>query len=514
MTIFDIIDDSGLPFKRAEFNIEDALIEEEIIVDKKIELENVFVFSNSVVNINLLEDSREAFGYLKQENGFGNPKMWIGILLVKDGVNKFWGYIEPESLYRDVINGTISFTVIDWYKWIREYLEIPIAGRQSYILADNLLTTLTLNFDCDIINGFNIKIGDISTSLEPLDYRFLSAFGLKRSELLFEYQKHYGAFIYVDENKVLNIINRGAYIDNIIIDNDIIEATGGRREDYLIDEFTPSDYNSILINVKGAWNNTSPGVWQQWSGWAYVKQIDGDIDVEIGIDANLRQINDKEKYLDLRQNLEVDGESMLGGGSTVRILQYIDFYTPVILNPVDSIGDWVIGKVLSGLTIQDNQAFQFFGHIVGYEIQDSTHTILYINEWVGVNFSFNTPITTPNAHIYKINFTKLRRNFNQPAAPAFRYFVNRDAVDRWRDFVTVFYPQRKISVSVLRTDIRLFNKVSIGDEFFYVINSREYIKDGYMELEIISIPNVNPNILGKGNVENTATEEEIFMVSE
>jgi len=129
------------------------------------------------------------------------------------------------------------------------------------------------------------------TDLEALMNNFM----LYKGHFLNEVQKHYGAYIYIDENYALNFINRGqqdflsvADITDYILDKELIQKY-----------YRITKYDGILVSQK-----TYEGGGTYEISWRYIKYVNGAIEIQrVTSENGINYLQKDQNILDLRQEL-------------------------------------------------------------------------------------------------------------------------------------------------------------------------------------------------------------------
>lgn len=269
-------------------HIEDLLIEDEIEIDNKVELKEVFDLYCSNVELNFDNDETDETvpHTIDDYLNFSSLKTLIwGLQIIKDGTKKYAGYIKPESFYKDKENDKYNLTVVNWYKWMTDSLkDCTLPELSEYTITEFFGA---LGWDCEVF------IGTQSEIFVAYDYNKLRESGFKVADFIFEMQKNYAAYIYVDENMKVKFVGKNYYTadEGIDITDDILE------EDYKENIYEANEYNSVLMNVKGTWSGGT------YEGWAFV-YYDSSYQVITGINADLSNIPDGMKYIDVRQQLD------------------------------------------------------------------------------------------------------------------------------------------------------------------------------------------------------------------
>lgn len=123
-----------------------------------------------------------------------------------------------------------------------------------------------------------------------------------RDHLLYEAQKHYGAYVFIDENYTLQFIGRNQFIsDTVDINDKIIE--GGFVKQLSVD----NEYNGIIISQK-----TTEGILTEISWRAIYYDSEGALHTDVILsEGHLDSIDPSLKLLDLRQKFSVsrDGDA-------------------------------------------------------------------------------------------------------------------------------------------------------------------------------------------------------------
>jgi hypothetical protein len=288
------------------YDISNCLVNEgDIRIDKRVEFNGVFRMGVSNVDLAFKSDGTTAFStWLRYD--FLKINYYPGIQIIKDGVEKFWGYVDRESVeWDEIAEDVVRFTVVNWYKYFEDLDDVIIPELSTYTISSFFSAVL----GSVVITGVDMHIGTISELLDIADYQSLRSNGMIVKDFILELQKHTGAFIYFSPDKRLKLINRGKFVSEEAVNilNDIVEEAGESR-DYRTQEVTVNKYDSLLMSAKGNWEETSPGVWIHWEGWVMVN-YNGTAYPLIYVNEDLSNIPSYVRYLDVRQKLTWDGSS-------------------------------------------------------------------------------------------------------------------------------------------------------------------------------------------------------------
>lgn len=470
----------GQPVK---FDISSALVlDGDITIKRTVELEDVFVYGVSSMDLSFMVRlfPDDAFNYFKPEYLF-NPDVLIGIMFKEKGINKFWGYLDKESLseqldrakinsegyaeyYRKSTSTSIlTLTVIDWMKYIYDEMnDIPLIILSS-ITSATLLNILSENFGCDIVTGFEFAIGDIGTNLNKNQYQGLAATGLKKAELLTEIQKHYGAYCFVDKDKKLKLVNRNYYLNSNPQNVGHLIAGDGNR----ITKNKVSEHNSILIS---AWGNWGVGTVQHW---VLMWQKNGDIKY-IFVREDMSNIPRAAKYLDLRQKLKIDYQNL--DWSTVSVVSATA--GSVICNFTAGTSFLIDNEDIFGTVIRTgySTAIHKYGCILGANILNSTQCQFIVNGWYP-----NTPANGEPVIFFKATNRSLMPGF------ATAMFPVRNAEDRWKDFENVLFPYTEMELTLNSANLGLFSKIKPDPlNEFILLEAEENLTQRTTDVKIIT----------------------------
>ena len=485
------------------FKLEDALFDDELAIDKRLEFTDVFEFAYSSLDLTFNNDAREAYEYFKQENGFGNEITWLSCLVKKNGTPKFWGYVDPESFDWDETQEEISLTVIDWYKWINNYCADQIL---EFIDAETTATLeyiLMLNLSCDIIEGFEAYVGTISQTLINSDYRNLASVGCTKGRLLTEIQKNYGAFFYINENKKLVLGNRNSSINEEAIDvrSDIMRESVGGTKDNLKSEFVKNDNDSVLMNFKGhfyyyqdperLYDPVITEVNGLWVLMSYNK--DKNLLEATSAHSDLGNLPEDAKYIDIRQELITTSEEEIASGFLQHIYGENDYKIGIEGNQ-----DFLVGNSI-WFYDQAGENLQAYGTIKERTPIDELTSRIILNGYYNLGVGIPDPEGPgPLGGVVGPIPIKVMKYTFGIAYGQYALFEARDQADRWQDFKSILFPQRKVTKSINRTDIGLFNKIKIDDtnNEYIILKAKEYIRDtdDYVDVEAYMLPNIDPDL--------------------
>jgi hypothetical protein len=295
------------------YDISNALLDNEITIDKRVEFGGVFKMSVSNFDLSFKDSGEAVFDLF---NLTTLELYYLGIQLIVDGVPEFWGYVNPESVDRDEISGDIiTCTVVNWSKVFEDYETATIPALATYDISHFFTAILGEAF----LPGVDVYVGTLMQTFDITDYNSLRSNGMTVKDFVFELQKNYGAFIYFSPDKRLKFINRGSNINgsSINISNDIVEEEDNSSKEFRTSELVLNKYNAILANVQGNWS-LSGGSWVFYEGWALAQWDGFDYVVTTGINESLSNIPKGVNYLDIRQDLTWNGNSF--GKSFIHVL--------------------------------------------------------------------------------------------------------------------------------------------------------------------------------------------------
>lgn len=275
------------------------IIDEEIIVNERLEFEDVFQFSSGEMTIRF-SDNLPCYNVKAMFVSYPNAIYYCEY----DDGQKFAGYFGIDNFSYDMISEIYSIHLVDIGVYVYDYLGKQLTERwQSYWDSFNLKSWLERYIGIAIgklrevgSTIADIQLPDDSIFISEMEYDlyvvgYNSESGLTvhapltQKDFLVECLKHFGAYFFIDGDLTPRFINRNYTYDDIDISDDIIDATyevSGKL----------TDYNSILISVEGSFPEG------HYAGWALFKN-DGTL--QTGINADLSNINAKWNYLDLRQ---------------------------------------------------------------------------------------------------------------------------------------------------------------------------------------------------------------------
>ncbi len=283
-------------------DVTDYLIDNTLMGDYRVEFTEPFDMGSSRMSFELISSAVNCglLG-LTYEDGY-----MIGCQVWNNDVADFIGYLDRYSSFYDESNQKYILNFIDVLKLLYDTHKSYLCQDIEYFILGQ--PTTKLNF----LNAYNsfflesnpygaraiINIGSSYTGIYNPEY---NSFGKTMfvNDFLQELIKHHSGLMYMNGDGRIVFCNRnyGLTDDAQYIDAEIIEDSYSKQFSYY------PIYNSILLNVKGEWQYISPGVYQQWEGWALIYYNNGDYSETIGINSDLSNIPAKyqNSYLDLRQ---------------------------------------------------------------------------------------------------------------------------------------------------------------------------------------------------------------------
>jgi len=307
------------------YDLEDYFIKESLDISKRPEFDTTFNLSVSYGSLNFIEND-----ILSEQLTAAKFKKYLFSIEIKDVDGRsFAGQVDFEETYFDEIENVWVVGIKDWLKYhidiIKQYWwEVTYTNLEDFLRKTFLGPKIPYSFDdrFSIIKDVQVKVRDTSDwiiadqelVLWKGQNRFTPPYNqgdyLKTHtlyDLLFESQKHYGAYLFVDENMRLNFVNtqylENSYpgpfdgppdpdgptnITNLIYNNNFTKIP-----------YQPNEYDGILINQENKISDT-----QTEASWRMLRYIDGQVEETIILSED--QIADLKKGLsliDLRQEL-------------------------------------------------------------------------------------------------------------------------------------------------------------------------------------------------------------------
>lgn len=278
----------------------DEIKEDDIVLVLQVESGRKFDLKGSFGSLSLLKTPElENFfnQFLPMHEG---QNVYFEVELFVEGIREFVGLSLADDIKEDLINYLYIIEVYDYLPFILKELgsnnspSVTLAPSEI-LYVDYFIAHLRLN-DW----GLNIDVGNMSRILNRSEYQsyYLESDQsirsvdeeLSLSEFIYEIQKHYASYIYLDyKTKTLNFVKRTKKNKILIVDDIIIESSFTK-------DYYGMDYAGILLNTWAG--NTS------WEGWALAtpKYENGQWTIEykrVGEDIE----NSASNYLDLRQKI-------------------------------------------------------------------------------------------------------------------------------------------------------------------------------------------------------------------
>lgn len=282
---------SGSLMDLSPYIIEDGDIE----VNEVVEFDDVFKYSVGNVTFRMIKGDTAIEEVFDAWNLSNNNQEWSIEILV-DSVPYFYGVLDKEATSFDETTEIRTVVAKDWLKVVYESWKETVIPELDVPQLNTFLPEVFKGITLDTI----IKIGGLPEYFQLQEYNTALSDGLSRSQLLFECQKAYGAYVFLTPDKKIAFINRSQYLNE----------TSKNLDDYILDGnfnriyYQKEKYDAALINV--AW----PTEYGNYEGWALVQgNGDGTISTLTGINADLSNIPPFINYLDLRQLLTKSGDA-------------------------------------------------------------------------------------------------------------------------------------------------------------------------------------------------------------
>lgn len=280
--------------KYSELEVTDYLVEEDLIIEQSIEYTSALEMQDSQVDLILLYNST-VWAFLQDEEYLGSDQRAYAVEITDGSDNILWHALDKFATLHDEINNRIELKTIGWYKyWLDSFGHKTIAfvsgttDGDTVEMDDYLENYFISDGREDVISSINVDVINASLTLDSFFMRTsLQLYGMTIADFMIELQKHYGAYCYIDADRVLNFVCRGMHpssftaIDDLLID-----------EDYTIEH--ESEFNSVLVNGELSVDDS-------WTGDTFLLfyNLGDDVISVSDVDA----ISSKYKYIDIRQKL-------------------------------------------------------------------------------------------------------------------------------------------------------------------------------------------------------------------
>lgn len=325
-------------------DVSDYVLDEEITIEERVEGGDVYEFESGGVSLTILNTARNE-SFLNSTTYLFDDSYGFALELILDGTNLFWGSIDKNTIAFDRIDNTITFDAVNWYKTLYDSLANYSLPEITPTSVEDILESIFVK--TNFIDSVNISVDNISTVITSEFYTVtLQPNYMLITDFLLELQKFYGAFLYVDQDKVLQFVNRGQYyssaataIDSYIEDGSYIESQDVYPE-----------YNSIVVNLIGEVEEVSldeyPWVsYEQDEGWFHCWQgvaSDGsNLLRTYNLEGNIERAETfhpyYKKYLDLRQKVFYSDEEFQVG------ITYPDLFPELDTNEIFNLYSTLFG---------------------------------------------------------------------------------------------------------------------------------------------------------------------------
>lgn len=226
-------------------DVSDYVLDDEISIEERVEGNDVFEFESGGLSLTIMNTTRNE-NFINSTTYLFDDSYGFALEIILDGTNIFWGSIDKNTIAFDRIDNTITFDAVNWYKTLYDSLA-------NYSLPDIIPTNVEDILEAifvkeDFIDSVNISVGDISQTITSGFYTTtLQPNYMPINDFILELQKFYGAFLYVDQDRVLQFVNRGQYNSSTAtaIDDYIEDINYEESQDVY------PEYNSIVINLIG-----------------------------------------------------------------------------------------------------------------------------------------------------------------------------------------------------------------------------------------------------------------------
>lgn len=283
-------------------DITEYLIEDTLRGDFRVEFTQPFDMGSSSLSFELIKNV-ESVGILSLEQ---SSQYKIGVQLWNNDVADFIGILDTSSSFFDETNQKYIVNFIDFLKWVYDthegYDALDVADGSAEITKEQWLGSYnSIVLASGTFPKASVNIGNNYAGIYIPSYNN-NCKDMYANDFLKELIKHHSALMYMSGNGKIIFCDRTYGLANTTIKNitsDILNDGYNKPFAY----YPP--FNSVLLNVFGAWELNSMGSYQQWEGWALIYFENGAYTETLGINADLSNIPQiyKDSYIDLRQYL-------------------------------------------------------------------------------------------------------------------------------------------------------------------------------------------------------------------